>query len=82
MARFRTDHPIWRVMQHQHRTYVWLAGRTGYSYQHVKNVAAGVWPASDDFKLKCSFALDIPADMLFTGETEHAVRRPQPAEVA
>lgn len=61
-----TRDPIWDVMRHQRRDYIWLAGRTGYSHSHIKAIATGRFPASADFRAKCALALDIPEHLLFT----------------
>lgn len=80
MARFEKEHPVWRIMEHQQRTLIWLARRTGYSHSHVKCVKSGQWPASAEFRRKCSWALDLPEDMLFlpAPTEEHA----EPVQVA
>lgn len=57
--------PIWDVMRHQRRDYLWLASRTGYSHSHIKAIATGRFPASADFRSKCAFALDLPESVLF-----------------
>lgn len=66
--------PIWKVMRHQRRDYLWLAARTGFSHSHIKAIATGRFPASADFRAKCAFALDLPESVLF-----HVTPAPDPA---
>lgn len=57
--------PIWEILRHQRRSYLWLADRTGYSHSHIKAIATGRFPPSPDFRKKCAFALDLPEHHLF-----------------
>ena len=78
----KSPHPIWRIMKHQQRTLIWLAERTGYSHSHVKGVAASQWPASPAFRAKCTFALDLPEDVLFIAEPSEPESAPvEPEQV-
>lgn len=57
---------IWAIMEHQGRSLKWLAARTGYTYSYVRDVRSGRFPVTDEFKRKCSLALDLPVDVLFS----------------
>lgn len=72
----RAREPLFEVMRHQERSYLWLARRTGYSHSYIKAVAAGQRPASPDFRARSAYALDLPESVLF-----HATPKPR-AEAA
>ena len=54
------DDPIWEILDHQGRSLKWLARRTGYSYAHVKGVAAGQARITPEFRERCAEAFDVP----------------------
>jgi hypothetical protein len=60
------EYTIWSILAHQGRSLKWLAARTGYNYDYVRQVRAGLHPVTEEFKRKCSYALDLPVDLLFS----------------
>jgi hypothetical protein len=61
----RERDPIWLIFRHRHLQYVWLAERTGYSLQYIREVASGHKRPSATFRAKCAFAMDLPEHLLF-----------------
>lgn len=60
--------PVFDWMARQGLGYVWLARATGISHGHVKNVAAGIFPATADFRAKVAEAVKpfgLPESVLF-----------------
>lgn len=53
------------VLVEQGRSLKWLARETRFSHQHVKNVAAGVFPATEVFRTRCVEVLGRPESELF-----------------
>jgi hypothetical protein len=70
-------HPVFALLREDGRQKRWLAGKIGYSAGHVRNVAAGFWPASARFRAAC-------ADLFGRDETdlfdEHGGSTPAPTE--
>jgi hypothetical protein len=57
-------HPLWDVLDHQGRSQLWLARRTGYSIPRIKALKAGARPTAK-FRAACAEALDLPEHVLF-----------------
>lgn len=53
------------VLVDEGRSLKWLARGTGYSHQHVKSLASGMFPATDAFRAKCVALLGRPECELF-----------------
>jgi hypothetical protein len=47
-------HPFVAILRADGRHLGWLAGKIGYSHQHVRNVAAGQFAASPRFRAACA----------------------------
>lgn len=72
MADDNHQHPLWSILDHQGRSLAWLARRTEYSEQSVRSIACGRRNATDEFRLRCAKALDLPEHVLFNLEPAEA----------
>jgi len=72
MTERRVD-PIWARLRGEGRSLVWLARATGYSYSHVKAVAAGIQPAGRRFRAACARVLAAEEDALFHADRAEAM---------
>jgi hypothetical protein len=57
---------------HQGRSLTWLADKTGYSYEHVRQLASGAYEVTAAFRMRCAFVFDLPEDLLFLPAAERA----------
>ena len=60
------EYRIWEILEKQGRSLKWLAQRTGYGYSYIRQIRAGLYPVTAEFKHKCEWALEIPVDILFS----------------
>lgn len=59
------QHPIWGILEHQGRSLKWLARRIERSEDLVLFVKTGRRNATNEFRQRCSGALDLPESALF-----------------
>lgn len=76
----RYPYPLFAILQAEGRHMRWLAERIGYSHQHVRNVAAGQYPASARFRAACAREMGRPEGELFL--VDHGVSESSTTEDA
>lgn len=75
----RYPYPLFAILQAEGRHMLWLARRIGYSHSHVRNVAAGQFPASPRFRRACAEAMGLPEADLFDHDHSSTVTPPDDA---
>lgn len=66
MEEQKATHPINAVLRAQGRSKAWLARQTRYHEGYVRAVLVGWNPAAPRFRRRCSEALGLPEEELFS----------------